>query len=231
MVIFAIEGNIGSGKSTLLKYLKIHYQDKFVYIDEPVEDWKTIVDKETNKNKIQLFYENMKTHAFSFQMMAYISRLTSIKDTIKQNPKKHIIMERSLYTDKNVFAKMLYEDKMIVDTDYQIYMRWFDHFIQELPDIRYLYLQTSPDISLERVRKRDRSGEEGISLEYLTRCHISHEKWLMEEQKINPLKTMFIDGNVDRENLRDYIEMFGYIDKFIETPFDKFVNMMRGLLE
>ena len=46
--IFSIEGNIGSGKSTLVDILKNHVPKidmehfKFIYLQEPVDEWKEI---------------------------------------------------------------------------------------------------------------------------------------------------------------------------------------------
>lgn len=226
MVIFSIEGNIGSGKSTFLNHLKTNYQDRFVFIPEPVEQWKTIIDPETGKNKIELFYGDMKTHAFSFQMMAYISRLAAIKRAVRENPGKHIIVERSLYTDKNVFAKMLYEDSLISSTDYQIYTKWFDEFIQELPETKYIYIQTSPEIAIERIRRRGRSGEEGITLEYIQRCHRMHEEWLPTlENKDRQLYV--IDNNMERKE-EDYVEIMRDCIRFCSSPMDEFVGTMKG---
>ena len=50
MKIISFEGNIGSGKSTFLKYLKEQVaSDKICFLDEPVDDWLSIVD--TNDKK------------------------------------------------------------------------------------------------------------------------------------------------------------------------------------
>ena len=223
-MIYSIEGNIGSGKSTLLKYLKEYLNPElFVFIQEPVEDWKEIIDPETKQNKIEQFYGDMKTHAFSFQMMAYISRLVKIKEALKKYPNKHIVVERSLYTDKNVFAKMLYEDKLISETDYQIYNKWFSHFIEEMPPIHYVYLQTNPAIALERIRKRNRSGEEGINMEYIQRCHMKHDEWL-----INIENKLIIDGNEKRNTKENYIQLMDVIKTYMITPIDLHKMTMNG---
>ena len=50
-VIYTIEGNIGSGKSTLVKSLKKYCKNVY-YLDEPVDEWIKIKDKE-NKNIIE----------------------------------------------------------------------------------------------------------------------------------------------------------------------------------
>ena len=123
--IYTIEGNIGSGKSTLLEFLKDELtisNQKIIYMKEPVDEWEEIKDSAGN-TMLQKFYENQEKYSFPFQMMAYISRLNLMKETIEQNPNAIIISERSLYTDKYVFAKMLYETDKIEDVNYQIYCK------------------------------------------------------------------------------------------------------------
>ena len=51
------------------------------------------------------FYKDQDKYSFSFQMMAYISRISLLRKIIKKNPTAIIITERSVLTDKNVFAK------------------------------------------------------------------------------------------------------------------------------
>jgi deoxyadenosine/deoxycytidine kinase len=119
--MISIEGNIGSGKSTFLKYLKEHLaSDKICFLDEPVDDWLSIVDT-NDKNIIERYYDDQKKYAFSFQMMEYISRLSLLKKALQNNTYDYIIMERSLFTDKNVFCKMLYDDNLIEKIEYSIY--------------------------------------------------------------------------------------------------------------
>ena len=105
--IISIEGNIGSGKSTLLGNLKksLASTPGVVFLKEPVDDWATITDVD-GVTMLEKFYANQKEYAFPFQMMAYISRLALFKNTIKENPGAIIITERSLNTDREVFAKM-----------------------------------------------------------------------------------------------------------------------------
>ena len=54
-----------------------------------------------------------------------------MKDAIAKNPHCIFITERCLYTDKHVFAKMLYDDGKIESVNYAIYNKWFDTFIDD----------------------------------------------------------------------------------------------------
>ena len=132
-IVISVEGNIGSGKSTLLKYLTSDLQlsRPVVFLQEPVDEWQKIMSEE-GETMLQKFYKNKARYAFSFQMMAYISRLALLKKSVEENPDAIIITERSLYTDRFVFAKMLYDTKNIELAEYSIYLKWFDTFASDL---------------------------------------------------------------------------------------------------
>jgi len=167
--IVSIEGNIGSGKSTLLKYLRLKYKENknIVFVDEPVEDWDHVKDLQGTP-MLQLFYQDQQKHAFAFQMMAFISRLNVLKNAIKNIKENTIfITERSLFTDKMVFAQMLYDSGKMEYINYKIYLNWFDSFTSEFPIHKIIYIKTNPEICHFRVMKRLREGENLISLEYL----------------------------------------------------------------
>ena len=100
-------------KSTLYNNLKKYYDDRsdICFVPEPVNDWKNIVDSE-NVPILTNLYKNTTKFAFSSNDGIYITS-TSFKTKVKENKYKIIISERSVETDKNVFAKMLYDDGMM----------------------------------------------------------------------------------------------------------------------
>ena len=213
ITIFTIEGNIGSGKSTLIRLLQKKYDD-IVCILEPVDKWEKITDQK-GESILSKFYKDQKKYSFSFQMMAYISRLASIKRVIEKNKKSlMIVTERSVYTDKEVFAKMLYDDDKIEEVNYKIYLEWFDEFIKDIPLAGIIYLKTSPEISLERIIKRARKGEI-IPLKYLEKCHKYHEEWLKNK------KILTLNGNLEFENKSD---------KFLYDIYTYIQDMHRGMI-
>jgi len=225
--IVSIEGNIGSGKSTLLENLRKHYSNntRVIFLKEPIDDWEKIKDNDGN-TMLKKFYTNQHKYSFAFQMMAYISRLKILRDTVKnieeedekymleQNrlkkisinndvhdehfklPKYIIITERCLYTDKYVFAKMLYEQGKIEDVCYQIYLNWFDEFAKDFPINYLIYVNTEPQKCYDRIHKRARDGEEVIPLSYLQECNNYHNNFLDETKGIQTSK-LILDGNVD----------------------------------
>jgi|LakMenEpi03Aug12_release.lakeMendotaPanAssembly.Ray.scaffolds.fasta_scaffold281208_1 deoxyadenosine/deoxycytidine kinase len=202
--IVSVDGNIGSGKSTLLTNLKklVGFKNsknrKIIFLKEPVDEWETIKDVSGN-TMLQKFYADQKQYSFSFQMMAYISRLALLKTAIKENPDSIIITERSLYTDRFVFAKMLFESGKIEDVNYQIYLKWFDVFAEECPVHQVIYVKTDPEICHNRIMKRSREGEGGIPLGYLQECHEYHETMILRHFPDENICTdrLILDGNVD----------------------------------
>ena len=160
VIIISVDGNIGSGKSTFVAQLKKQLRwiknMKIIYLQEPVKEWESFVDKATNENILQKFYTNPDNWSFSFQMMAYISRVAQLKNIITKHKNDNyvIITERSVLTDKNVFAKMLYDAKKIHDIDYQIYTRWFNEFTQDIKISGIIYVYTSAEKCHTRIVKR-----------------------------------------------------------------------------
>jgi deoxyadenosine/deoxycytidine kinase len=224
--IISIEGNIGSGKSTLLANLKKHFKENahIIFLKEPVDEWSKIKD-ENGTTILEKFYADQEKYSFSFQMMAYISRLKILRDTIKNildnnynNEKKHIIItERSLFTDKMVFAKMLYDNGKIEYINYQIYLNWFDTFANEFPINKIIYVKTCPEICHERIRIRHRDGEDIIPVDYLKSCSEYHNNMLNTNLSSCVCKEQLVlDGNHDiyknEKMLEEWIEM---IEEFI----------------
>ena len=202
-MLFAVDGNIGSGKSSRVNDLKKHlkHNPSFIFLQEPVDDWNSIKSKD-GTTMLQKFYCDQNKYAFSFQMMAYISRLSLLRKTIRENPDCHIVTERSIFTDRNVFAKMLYDDNKIEEVHYQIYLKWFDEFAKETKIDGVIYVHTSPNVCYDRIKKRSRTGEESIPLEYLKKCHEYHDKWILNDEE----NLQIIDGNVDTEESPDIIQ-------------------------
>ena len=221
--IISIEGNIGSGKTTLMHKLKEYYasNNEVVFLKEPVDEWEKIVD-ENGVTMLQKFYSDQYKYSFSFQMMAYISRLKILRDTIKefeQDKSKNyvIITERSLFTDKLVFARMLFDDNKIEYINYQIYLSWFNTFASDYPVNKIIYVCADPEICYDRIGKRSRTGEDQIPLEYLKNCHKYHTS-MLDMNSIDRVSEsqIVLNGNIDiYENPKQIDKWISTINKYI----------------
>lgn len=232
-VIISIEGNIGSGKSTLLANLQTHFKNnkKIIFLREPVDLWESITD-EHGTSMLKLFYHDQKTHAFAFQMMAYISRLGLLKEAIANNHGAIIITERCLYTDKMVFAKMLFDSGDIKLENYKIYLKWFDTFVSDFPISKVIYVKTAPEICCDRIIKRSRTGEDNIPLEYLIKCNEYHESMLDTNcDTCICREQLVLNGDIDiYENEHELITWINQTTVFIQdTNVNSFSSKMNEL--
>lgn len=199
VILVSFDGNIGSGKSTMMKKAHEFYRSNsnVIFAEEPVEKWNQIKDK-NGTEMLKLFYQDQEKHAFKFQIMAFVSRLAGLREIVKANPGKNIVIitERSLYTDKEIFAKMLYDQGKMSDVEHQIYLTLFDEFASEFEVNKVVYIRTDPVKCHERIHVRAREGEELIPLAYLEECHKYHEDFLDLERGLFK-DQMVLDGNND----------------------------------
>lgn len=185
-LIITIDGNIGSGKTTFINKLKeysIQYNiQNIIFLEEPVDQWSQV--SVNNITILEAFYTNPTRYAFSFQMLAFISRLVLFLDAIRNNPDSIIISERSILTDKYIFAKMLYDNGNIDEYSYKIYNLWFEYFINKLPKHKHIYLYSDPSNTIKKIIKRQRPGESNINIDYLNQCHEYHEEMFIDNNKL-----------------------------------------------
>ena len=170
--MYFVEGNIGSGKSTFLKKLS----SEFKVVQEPVDEWSKMRNA-NGKNILEEFYEDPERNAYLFQSIAFRSRVKNITDLDES-----VIVERSIYTDRMVFAEVCKEDGNINEIEWNDYTEWFDFVVKHIgfKPKGFIYLRTDPEKSYERINKRKRSGESNISMDYLKKLHERHDKWLMD---------------------------------------------------
>ena len=191
VTIISVEGNIGVGKSTLINNVKKYYEgnDKIIFYLEDLTLWNLIKDSDGN-SIFELYYKNQKDYSFPFEITTLVSRLKQIKNT--PNDKLVIITERCIYTDRDVFAKMLYEQGNISDLNYSIYNLLFDT-INTCENIIYFYINIEPDIAHSRTIKRNREGEI-VNFHFLKMCHDYHNKWLLNKDNVTIVTDLDLDS-------------------------------------
>jgi deoxyadenosine/deoxycytidine kinase len=218
VTLVSFDGDIGSGKSTMMKKAEEYYKNNanIIFAEEPVRKWSLIKDK-NGTEMLKLFYQDQEKHAFKFQIMAFVSRLTGLREIVKANQGKNIIIitERSLYTDKEIFAKMLFDQGKMSDVEHQIYLTLFDEFAAEFEVNKVVYIRTDPIKCYERIHLRAREGEELIPLAYLEECHRYHETFLDQDRCLFK-EQLVLDGNQDiYQNTTLASDWMRQIDDFI----------------
>ena len=177
-MFISLNGLIGVGKSTIAKILRtLGYN----VIEEPVDEWTEWL---TN------FYNNKKKYAFGLQLKILLSQMYI------NNENELLITERDVYTSKNIFCKMLYEDGLIENIEKKLYDEYVSNFTQ-IPDIIFYY-KAPVNICMERIKKRNRKSEENINEEYITRLYNMHEDALQKKSNV-----FIIDS---RQNIEDVLK-------------------------
>lgn len=210
-IIISLDGNIGAGKSTLLAEIRKSIPELRV-VDEPVGQW-TALKNGTGKNLLELFYEDKKRWAYTFQNCAILTRLKNIKEAVEDldaNGKgsQVILTERSVLTDKYVFAQMLRDSGDMDDLEWELYDSWFSIFSKQHQVNGIIYLSTSSMTSKERIHIRNRQGEDRIQLDYLDALDRQHKQWI--ESTDIPVLTLSTEPGASLENniqnIRDFIQ-------------------------
>ena len=210
-IIISLDGNIGAGKSTLLAEIRKSIPDLRV-VDEPVGQW-TALKNNTGKNLLELFYEDKKRWAYTFQNCDILTRLKNIKEAVEElnaNGKgsQVILTERSVLTDKYVFAQMLRDSGDMDDLEWELYDSWFSIFSKQHQVNGIIYLSTSSTTSKDRIHIRNRQGEDRIQLDYLNALDRQHKQWI--ESTDIPVLTLSTEPGASLENniqnIRDFIQ-------------------------
>ena len=196
-MLISIEGNIGTGKTTLINMLKQKFgkRNNVIFVDEPLQQWLDLKDSD-GENILGKFYGDQQRWSYSFQMHAFITRSKAI---LEQNTEDNvIIIERSVITDRNVFASLLYESGKISEMEWKLYIEWFDwltqHFSKVTPD-KFIYLKANAEISYQRMVNRTRDEETNVPIDYLKQVAEKHDNWLLNDDSNENVIT--IDVNHD----------------------------------
>jgi deoxyadenosine/deoxycytidine kinase len=214
-IIISLDGNIGAGKSTLLAELKKRLHDVHI-VDEPVGQWTALKNAE-GKNLLELFYEDKKRWSYTFQNCAILTRLKNIQDAVENldstvKGPQVIITERSVLTDKHVFAEMLRDAGDIDPLEWELYESWFNIFGKKYPVRGIMYVSTSSSTSKDRIKIRNRQGEENIGIDYLDALDSQHKKWI--ENTNIPVLTLSTEVGVSLE--KNIEEVKSFIEKLKE---------------
>lgn len=211
-IIISLDGNIGAGKSTLLNAIRERIPE-INYVDEPVGQWTALKNAE-GRNLLELFYEDKKRWAYTFQNCAILTRLKNIQDAIEKldsgsKDPQIVLTERSVLTDRYVFAEMLRDSGDIDPLEWDLYEMWFNTFAKKLPVKAIIYLSTSANTSSKRIKIRNRHGEENISIEYLNALDEQHKKWISNTTvpclELSTEENISLDENIQK--IRDFIQM------------------------
>lgn len=156
--------------------------------DESDDDDEQKINCPGAANLLDLFYSDTPRWAYSFQSYALLSRMRLQRRPMPKRLRKAkdpvLFYERSLYTDRYIFAKNCAETNLMNPLEWEIYSDWSDYLLDTVGDVHVhgvIYLRCTPDVSYTRLGKRGRPEEKGVTKDYLTQLHNKHEAWLHEK--------------------------------------------------
>jgi len=198
----SVEGNVGAGKSTLLNFFSL-YPEISVH-KEPLDIWKDMNGTDfldlMNKDPARwgLAFESLVTLTMAeIHMADHQGALGSLLHPVK-------VIERSLFSARHVFIENL--APMLTKGEVAILDGWYDLLVKR-PEFDTkvdltIYLRTSPEVAMERVKVRGRPEEAAMTLEMFQRIHQLHEKWLLGEDKTVVQPVIMIDADPDIGSLQ-----------------------------
>ena len=196
--IFTVEGNIGAGKTTFLERLRREWPEATIVL-EPVGTWMSMKEADGTS-----FYADKKRWSYTFQTAAFLTRIMDTERILESVPPTEVrivITERSVLTDRYVFAAMLHASGDMTDLEYDLYLRWYTRFASHVPIKGILHLTTNPTVSLQRIGIRGREAETGIQQDYLEALESQHRAWLSS----TPLPVYRLSDEYDIDALKAWI--------------------------
>ncbi|HIP07796.1 MAG TPA: deoxynucleoside kinase [Mariprofundaceae bacterium] len=190
----AIEGGIGVGKTTLATRLA----EKL---------GANVLLEDINENPfLELFYQDPERHGLSVQLSFLFSRLKQWQSLIQQDLFQSVMVSDYLFAKDRLFAMT-----NLSDEEFALYDQVAQLVAADLPkpDL-VIYLQSSPEVALKRVQKRNRSMEHGINLDYLKQVTETFDNFFFHYQE-----TPLLVVQTDRINFAEHPEALDMLIKRI----------------
>jgi deoxyadenosine/deoxycytidine kinase len=192
--LILLAGNIGSGKTTLAELLGQRL------------GWVTAYESVADNPYLPNFYKDMRAWAFHLQVYFLGHRAQQHLDLWSGG--KPAIIDRSIYEDAYIFARALKHMGNFSDLDFLSYQNVFNLVIRSLPAPDLLiYLDAPVPILMQRIQKRARNIETGITAEYLNLLESFYQDWIMNFSicPVLNLDTSTLDYSQNPEHLEQVI--------------------------
>lgn len=198
--LVVVAGNIGAGKTSLTERLgeRLGWQTAF----ESVSDNPYLAD----------FYQDMGSWSFHLEIF-FLGHRAEQYLKIATSPGS-AILDRSIYEDAHIFARAMHQLNNLEERDYLSYRRVFQLLVATLPPPNLLiHLRAPVEVLMERIRRRGRAIESGISTEYLALLESFYDDW-MASFDICPVLTIHSDD-------LDFVHKKKHLDVVVDRIQDK----------
>lgn len=160
-----VAGNIGAGKTSLTERIGARL------------DWKTSFESVADNPYLPDFYGDMRQ--WSFHLQVFFLGHRAQQHLALAADAQSAIADRSIYEDAHIFARALHHLGNLSERDYLAYRAVYELVVSHLPrpDL-LLYLKAPAPALIERVRRRGRAIEGGITPDYLQLLDSFYDEWL-----------------------------------------------------
>ena len=217
-LLITLSGTIGAGKTSWGSKIAEHFGVQ-------------LLEEKVNGNPfLAKYYENPKLYSFHLQVFFLNHRFKAIKEAMAH---PNTVLDRSIYEDAMIFAKLQYLNGSMDEETYQTYLDLHENMMQELHDLyqQQALIKKSPDLLVHvhgsfdevqrRVRKRGRDFEQTDNnpelLQYYKDLYkLYDESFVPEylEHEISPVYVIDID-KCDIENPKHVAEVMAGIEKVL----------------
>lgn len=171
MKVYAVEGNIGAGKSTALERLR---DAGYAVVPEPVDRW-------VASGALEGYYRG-DVDPFTFQCHILQTKAEALR-SLEGSP-EIVVMERGFVGDASVFLRSNVDRGLVTEFQFEVYLDIMQTLVGDVEFGGVVYLEASPATCLERVRRRARPGEEGVSEALLKEVGDYYERAVSREANV-----------------------------------------------
>lgn len=163
--LVVVAGNIGVGKTSLTERIGARL------------NWWTGYESVADNPYLADFYSDMRAWAFHLQVFFLGHRAEQYLEAV--HDPRSAILDRSIHEDFFIFARALHHMGDVAERDYLAYRRLFEIVMGGLPRPNLLiYLKAPVNVLMDRIRRRARNMETGITPEYLALLDSFYNDWL-----------------------------------------------------
>ena len=170
------------------------------------------------RNILELFYADIDRWSYTFQHVTLMTRIANTSAVVKeaQGTNAVIVMERSILTDRYVFAEMLRAQGKLNPLEWDLYQRWYDLLTGFMPIDGIIHLDTDVETCIERIKLRARPGEVTPE-EYLRDLDAAHRSWLSDtSHPVLSLSTT--DGSTHEDRVRIVLDFIAHLRQRQSSP-------------
>jgi 2-amino-4-hydroxy-6-hydroxymethyldihydropteridine diphosphokinase len=183
------EGNIGAGKTTLATRI--------------AEDFiaKTVLERFADNPFLPKFYENQSRYAFPLEMSFLADRYKQLSDDLAQFD----LFKEFIVADYHIFKSLIFAKITLTEDECRLYRTLFDIINREMPkpDL-YIYLYQNSERLLQNIKKRGRSYEQEIQVNYLDKINSGYLDYIKSQTELNFL-IIDVSGRDFVKNQEDYL--------------------------